>query len=164
MSNDQNLKEALHSQRGWVISSAVPGSAAVRLRGSSLQKHCSRSVLTPRSSRMYWDGPHCGSMSHGIRRTRSKQPLKKLSRIIDTRRTVFPEADGAHRMPLEGTPATTWVSTQKLDVIGLAGEELHLSHLQSTVLCSTRSTFTMCCLRATALAASSGAAGPRDST
>ena len=38
--------------------------------------------------------------------TRSKQPLY-CSRIIDTRRTVFPEADGAQRMPLEGVLQTT---------------------------------------------------------
>ena len=38
--------------------------------------------------------------------TRSKQPLY-CSRIIDTRRTVFPEADGAQRMPFEGVLQTT---------------------------------------------------------
>ena len=38
--------------------------------------------------------------------TRSKQP-RYCSRIIDTRRTVFPEADGAQRMPLEGVLQTT---------------------------------------------------------
>ena len=62
-----------------------------------------------------------------------------------------------------GRPADHLVS-RLLDVVGLAGEELHLSHLQSTVLCSIRSTFTMCCLPATGPAAASGAAGLRDWT
>ena len=46
------------------------------------------------------------SMLGDIRYTRSKQPLY-CSRIIDTRRTVFPEADGAQRMPFEGVLQTT---------------------------------------------------------
>ena len=53
-------------------------------------------------------GSHWGSMSMLglIRYTRSKQPLY-CSRIIDTRRTVFPEADGAHSIPLLGVLQTT---------------------------------------------------------
>ena len=54
-------------------------------------------------------GSHCGSISmlgDIMMYTRSKQPLY-CSRIIDTRRTVFPEADGAQRMPFEGVLQTT---------------------------------------------------------
>ena len=53
-------------------------------------------------------GSHCGSMSmeFDMMYTRSKQP-RYCSRIIDTRRTVFPEADGAQRMPFEGVLQTT---------------------------------------------------------
>ena len=45
-------------------------------------------------------------MEFDIMCTRSKQPLY-CSRIMDTRRTVFSEADGAHRMPLLGVLQTT---------------------------------------------------------
>ena len=74
----------------------------------SSHQHCSRSVFTPRSFRMYsFTGSHCGSMSmeFDMMYTRSKQP-RYCSRIIDTRRTVFPEADGAQRMPFEGVLQT----------------------------------------------------------
>ena len=46
------------------------------------------------------------SMEFDMMYTRSKQP-RYCSRIIDTRRTVFPEADGAQRMPFEGVLQTT---------------------------------------------------------